>query len=65
MLSISAGSDGVIRYWSIQTGKLLGSFNPETKSLPSIAYTDSLGGTLGKPSLLVANENIQCYQNYA
>ncbi len=59
---ISVGSDGVIRYWSLQNGNLLGSFNSETEVVQSIAYSDSL---LGKPSLLVADENlIHVYTNY-
>lgn len=58
------GSDSNIRYWSIRTGDMLCCLNPGTHEMPHITYTDSLGGTHGKPSLvLTSNSSISVYQN--
>ena len=56
------GSDGNVRIWSTRSGLLLHCLQsrPSTESddnISHIAYTESLGGSNGKPAILVTGRN--------
>ena len=60
----AVGTDGVVRYWSVESGKLLYYFKPQTQSQPVVAYTDTLLEKPNTPSLLIADGgSIRVYRN--
>ena len=64
---IVVGSDGNIRFWSTQTGKLIHCVHNTvgTDEVPSITYSTSMcgGHNQGRPGLLVTDkEKVLIYQ---